>query len=83
MTFQERINLALAQQRTTGNHIRKLPRLKIAAIALTALAAIAAVWYWATPHSYAQCILRNVRAGMGEYAAMTVMHACRELYPSK
>ena len=83
MTFQERINLALAQQRATQDHIRKLPRLKIAAIALIALAAIALVWYWAQPHSYAQCVLRNVRAGMSEYAAMTVAHACHDLYPAK
>jgi len=40
------------------------------------LLVVSGIWYMATPHTYEDCILKNVKSGMSEVAVGNVKAAC-------
>lgn len=56
---------------------RKITGPKVLIVAVIALIALAGAVYWiGSPWTYNDCILSQVKSGMGDYAARLVQSAC-------
>lgn len=49
---------------------------KIVGVILVLALGLSAIWYMFTPHNYDDCILKNLKAGMSDAAAVSIRSAC-------
>jgi len=56
--------------------IKKRINKKAVSALFALLVSVVGIWYVVTPHSYEDCILKNLKAGMAETAVVSVRTAC-------
>jgi len=55
--------------------------LRSGAVLAAIIAAMAIMWWFSVPHSFEDCILRNVKSAQSDASARIIAQTCRSMFP--